>query len=461
MSARNSVTSAENHCEERKSRAVAGNELLHEAQYASRMDEGILVTSRSGYLSEPLILQNKRRLKKLYTSHRKWHFLRARNEARRRGRTYVASRWVQKYGTPNMRAVRRVQIWEGGDPEWAICLRAPVAPPSPLCLDKNRTESVAWFESLRRAFQRSINKGQPFVKRSERPGALPQIVGYFDFSKLKEISTAAAVVLAAEYERVGKLLGIVPPTVELDKWQDSVFNKLYQIGFFEIVGLSAKRENPVSEEKLTQTMRIVSSKNSDDLGTIDRSLQQLGKFLSPDQDIPESIIIEFLTGLSEAISNVTNHAYPDDIELGYDHINSLWVAATADRAANSLTVVVYDQGASIPATYPRLDRLKKVVRFLERALKPNRQFEYEDDGTYIRAAMRYGGSRTDEKHRGKGLPQMFETLQKIGPGSLTVYSRGGWCRQTTQDRRLRSGALPCSIGGTLVEWSVELSGLRT
>ncbi|WP_421917353.1 hypothetical protein [Mesorhizobium sp.] len=400
-------------------------------------------------------------MKRLDLSRRKWLSLRAENEARRHGKKGGGRRWAAKFDTPGMRSVSRVQIWEGGDPEWAICLSKPIIPPSLLCFDRNRAASFAWFERLRRSSQNAIDKGVPFVERSSRPGALPQISGYFDFSKLKEISTAAAVVLAAEYERIGKLLHIVPPTVELDKWHDAVFAKLYQIGFFEIVGLTPPLKNLVLEEEKKQTMRIVSSKNSDDLETIDKSLQQLGKFLSPDQALPEKIIIEFLTGLSEAISNVTNHAYGNGIPLPYDHIESLWVAATADRDANSLTVVVYDQGATIPATYPRLDRLKKVVRFLALALKPDKKFEYEDDGTYIRAAMRYGGSRTDEKHRGKGLPQMFETLQKIGPGILTIYSRGGWCRQTTHGKRLSSGSLSHSIGGTLVEWSVQLSDIRS
>lgn len=357
---------------------------------------------------------------------------------------------------PIERRPRRVQIWQGGDPEWAICIRAPTTPPSPLSFEDNLDETLRFFEHVRQSSQIARDKYKGFVIRSDKPNGLPKILSYADFSRISDISTAAAVVLSAEYERLAVLDGEVPPTVELDKWNDSVFRKLYQLGFFEIVGLTPDRDDVIIESGDTRTMRIVSTKNGDDLARVDAALQQLGSFLNPHKNIPEQVIIDILTALSEAISNVTNHAYPDNIDIGHKHIGSLWVAATADRSQNSLTIVVYDQGATIPITYPRIGRLAKVARYLERTLKKVHQFEYDDDGTYIRAAIRHGGSRTDQSHRGKGLPQMIEMLSRSVSGSMTVYSRGGWCRRTSNGR-FRSGAVPYSIGGTLIEWSVQLS----
>lgn len=314
---------------------------------------------------------------------------------------------------------------------------------------------MQYFHTVRGSTHRMKRNNALFVDRASGNGT-PRIAGYSDFSKLTYISTAAAVVLSAEYERWREVCSEVPPTVELDKWNPNVFRKLYQLGFFEIVGFTPQRDDVVIESGTTRTMQIVSMKNADDLAKVDMSLQKLGEFLNPGKSLPDEIVIDLLTGLSEAISNVTNHAYSDDIQTDYPHIGSLWVAATADRENNSLTIVVYDQGATIPVTYPRIGRLEKVTRYLVRTIKNDGSFKYENDGTYVRAAMKYGGSRTDEKHRGKGLPQMMDVIKRVGSGTMTVYSRGGWCRRS-KNGRLKSGAVQYSVGGTLIEWSVELS----
>jgi anti-sigma regulatory factor (Ser/Thr protein kinase) len=197
-------------------------------------------------------------------------------------------------------------------------------------------------------------------------------------------------------------------------------------------------------------------KNADDLAKVDNALQALGDFMLPVHAIPESVMIDLLTGLSEAISNVTNHAYPPEYNPDYPHVGCLWISATADRRDNSLTVVVYDQGITIPITYPRISRREEVMNYLGRTLKQSGSFDFQNDGTYIRAAMKYGGSRTDKEYRGKGLPQMITTIERVGHGSMAVLSRGGWCLRE-RNGRFRSGSFPFSIGGTLVEWKVELS----
>ncbi|RUM95940.1 hypothetical protein EET67_20690 [Pseudaminobacter arsenicus] len=396
-------------------------------------------------------------MRKLDAKRRRWLALRSRNEWKRRRRVRNEIDWGPFKRPPSARhSARRVRIWDGGDVEWAIAAAAGQRPPSPMCFDDNRIGTYAFFEALRQNFQAAIRKKVGFVYRPERSGAMPRIATYFDFGRLDRISTAASVVLAAEYQRVASLVGVVPPTVNLNKWSPEVYAKLTQLGFFEILGIERNVRPVVNGAGATRTMRIIRAQNLDALATIDEALQQLGLFLDPTDNLSDNVFIQFLTALSEAITNVIHHAYSDERLLTDRHIDSLWVAATADRSDNSLTVVVFDQGATIPATYPRIERLEKVRRFLQRAISRRTSgHPFKDDGTYIRAAMRYGGSRTDQRHRGLGLPQMFEALMRIGEGSLSVYSRGGWCKRN-HNGRFTSGALQYSIGGTLVEWSVRL-----
>ena len=392
-------------------------------------------------------------MKKLDDAGRRWQFLRTANERRRHNRSRPPNIFQV---TRKSRLISKVQIWQGGDPEWALCVREPSRPPRHLCFSTNLRDSMQFVEELRRASFAAMRSKRTLIDRSRGPNALPRLGGYSDFSYPTYISTAAAVVLAAEFERLSKAYSEVTPTVDLDRWNKDVFRTLYQIGFFEIVGITPQRDDVVIEAGDTRTMQIVSTKNADDLGKVDRALQTLGSFINPRGIIPDEILIELLTGLSEAMSNVTNHAYPDDYEPEYPHIGQLWVAATADRSHETLTVVIYDQGVTIPVTYPRIQRLANVGRYLSRTLRREPEFDFQNDGTYIRAAMKHGGSRTDQRHRGKGLPQMVDVIDRSGRGRLSVYSRGGWCVRDSNGR-VKSGAVPFSIGGTLIEWVVELT----
>jgi hypothetical protein len=56
---------------------------------------------------------------------------------------------------------------------------------------------------------------------------MPKLRAYASFEQLEEISTAAAVVMAADYERLSIRLKQIPPTINLDRWHPAIFRKLY------------------------------------------------------------------------------------------------------------------------------------------------------------------------------------------------------------------------------------------
>lgn len=404
-----------------------------------------------------------RKLKKPTQNSKLWQFIHTRNQYRRKKRPKCFN--LNSHLTTNtshskapisqpLAHSRYVEIWQGAEYEKALSKHAPHIPPNELCLEKNTIDTVQYLEAVRRHGNRTINHRINYVKRKK--GRLPRIKSYTDFSKLKGISTAAAVVLTAEYDRIAQFRNEIPPTVNLKEWNDAVFLKLYQLGFFELLGHASPKKDNLVKDGDFKTMQIIRAMNNDDLERVDNSLTELGNFLS----IPDEVVIQLITALSEAISNMIHHAYPVDMPLSYPFLNSLWVSATANRKNNTLTVVAYDQGASIPVTYPRINRIEKVGRYLGRVLIRQTAFDYQNDDKYIRAAMKYGGSRTDEAHRGKGLPQMLETIKHIGSGRMKVYSRGGWCEKSASGK-LSSGSHQHSIGGTLIEWSLELSNVKT
>jgi anti-sigma regulatory factor (Ser/Thr protein kinase) len=283
---------------------------------------------------------------------------------------------------------------------------------------------------------------------------MPRLYGYFDFSKIERISASAAVVLAAEYERMSKFLDEVPPTVNLDQWSSAVFRTLFESGFFETLGLS-NRSDVLAETSIDElTMKIVTCYNANQLGEVDTALQKLCEFLGYVGD-EKGTVPFFLTALSEAITNVTNHAYPKDALYDVKPIDRIWITGSANRVSRQLHVVVFDQGVSIPYTYPKFPRAELVKKFLRRALFAQPETHFRNDGTYIRAAMRYGGTRTGEINRGRGFPQMVALLAHLGDSSMTVHSRGGWCNASSTGK-ITSGSHELSAGGTLIEWRVRL-----
>lgn len=394
-----------------------------------------------------------------------WHYLRSRNQKRRLKRrtkktsqhnltanhNNIVSRAQARLNAPRPTGPHLVEIWQGGESEQAVSKYPPHIPPAKLCLESNQSETLRYLSGIRNHGNRVITGQEKYVKR--KLGKKPLIKSYTDFSRLDHISTAVAVVLTAEYDRIAKSNKETPPTVNLRDWNDTVLIKLFELGFFDVLGhMPARAKNIVSDD-ITKTMQIIRAQSNDDLGRVDESLLELSDFLDLPDDV--DIVVDLNSAISEAISNMSHHAYPDEFPLPYPHLRSLWVSATANREKNSLTVVAYDQGATIPVTYPRIQRWERVTRFLRRTVSRSPSFEFEHDGTYIRAAMRYGGSRTEQAHRGKGLPQMLDVLKRVGTGRMKVYSRGGWCERQANGK-LNSGATEFSIGGTLIEWNLEL-----
>lgn len=401
-------------------------------------------------------------LKKLTQNRKRWFRSRARNEARRRIRRRARVTSFHGQGVGRQYHAMPIEIWQGGEFEQAICTRPPTDPPQLLCFSDNPDKTTGFFSQVRTGFFDGFKRGSRGFLHKKTCNSTPRIAGYIDFSKLEYISIGAALVMTADYERLKIITGDVPPAVDLRTWNKTVLTTLYQLGFFNILGHLPPIEDRLIANGPTLTMKIASAKNADDLAVIDSSLQSLVDFLVGDEpekrDILNSAMVSVLTTISEAITNVTQHAYPNDHQYEFEHVNRFWVSATAENNNHQLTVVIYDQGATIPVTYPRLSRSKKIQRFLRRAIRLSREFDYQDDGTYIRAALRFGGSRTDKPHRGKGFPQMQKLLENLGEGNLNVRSRGGWCNRGPNGR-IYSGASRESLGGTLVEWTVDLSSI--
>lgn len=389
-------------------------------------------------------------MKKLTERYKKWLVRRARGESWRRKR---------KQTRHNVKYKRVVTAWFGDRTEDVLCVREPRTPPPIICLQKNPQATLSFFDEWRSkmAIKSSTSTLHRYgwVETPRRNGRIKKINGYMDYSSIEFISTASALIIAAEYDRAARIIGDVPPTIDLDHWSEQVFSKLYELGFFEIVGLSQRVGELYQDSGDVRTMKIVSGTNAADLQRTSEQLIDLSKFIDVEGPLNEDVVSALNSALSEAMVNVSRHAYPGDYPFKYRHVESWWVTASAHRLDGRLTIVMYDQGASIPITLPKKKWTQAIRDFVLRNLTPHKEFEYQDDAAYIQGAMRRGETHTGEPGRGEGLPQMMELIDICGSGSLTIWSRGGFCRYQPGKRLVRD-SYPWSVGGTLIEWVIDL-----
>lgn len=352
-----------------------------------------------------------------------------------------------------------VTAWLGDEHEEILCTRRPQLPPKAICPSDNPKETIKFLSEWRDLFgirTEKIGKVKyEWVSAPRKSQKLRRINGYVDFSQIDHLSTSAALMIAAEYDRAGRLIGKVPPSINLHRWNDRVFRKLFELGFFEIVRLSGEVDEMYRDDGDVRTMKIVTGTNASDLQKTSERLVELSKFIDEKWPLGGTLLLALNTALSEGMINVSRHAYPADYHFDYAHVGSWWVTASAHRGNRRLTVVMYDQGATIPITLPKKRVTTALKDWLERNLTSHHAFDFQDDATYIEGALRHGQTQTGEPGRGQGLPQMKELIDICGSGSLTIWSRGGMCRYQP-NAKLEKANFEHSIGGTLIEWIIDL-----
>lgn len=287
-----------------------------------------------------------------------------------------------------------------------------------LDLEENYERTITDLTNIRRAIANGVN--------------IPDL----DFSRLGYVSPSAALLLASEVDswktairgRRGRL------RAKTDTWTPAVKKLLCQMGFFELLGMArpVDLDIPINTTFLPFIRRnVIDAKTS--AGEMAKELRKQIESAAG-VEIVKQLLFE---GLSEAITNVSQHAY-----FPTDHIRDWWMSAAIDKGL--VIVSFYDHGRTIPGT---LRASKLYERFKE-------SFGGWNDGEKLLAAMQVGRSSTGIEGRGKGL-QNFLQIIKHYPGSrLRIFSNHGLLTVTNTPTKLsfESGVAESPLLGTLIEW---------
>ncbi|WP_139019221.1 ATP-binding protein [Acidovorax radicis] len=143
--------------------------------------------------------------------------------------------------------------------------------------------------------------------------------------------------------------------------------------------------------------------------------------------------------IAEAITNVTHHAYDDEVAKRW------WMFASFSD--DRVFVSILDAGRSIPGTLLEKPGVRDQIRKWTWGKK-------KVDARMLHAAMG-GKSRTRLSYRGKGLPEMLESTKRMAGSSLTIFSRKGVFHCDSGKDREERASLPTPMEGTLLLWSLK------
>ena len=268
-----------------------------------------------------------------------------------------------------------------------------------------------------------------------------------NFETISVLKSGAALILAAELYRWQALNLIKLKPYKPERWDSNVKRLFNELGLFDLLKTSKKFRNTKPDAVGSQTFFTFLTGKTTDGALANTLMEKMSPIINSHYN--ERLLY---VALSEAMTNVLNHAYPDYSDVfNSDLKNRWWLSGSFDRDTKIMSVLLYDQGVGIPKTLPSKPVLyKNILRFLN-----EKRYAITDQGRLIQAAVKVGRSRTEEGHRGKGLKQILKFSSDSKFGRLYIVSRKG---EYFFDEDCIEKTNNCSVelGGTFIQWEIKL-----
>jgi len=308
-------------------------------------------------------------------------------------------------------------------------------------------EKMNFFED----YEVTTQYAQAIRRLAEKPRHRSQYrLASVDFSKLKKISTSAALVLTAELSKwEDAILFNLNPNI--DNWDPEIARRFCELGFFDLFKCNVDEDKircPKSKSGLS-IVKYIKKKRSG-VSQVRDFKQELGDCVG--NNIEKWVILK--SGLDEAINNVADHAYPDG--HGFKEKDKNWyLTGSFNKENGELKVVFYDQGVGIPKTLPASKFKEHVLDFLSK----QHVAQGSRDERLLRAAVEIDRTSTGEEDRGQGLPDMLDFIKERKSGYLTIMSGRGLYKYTREGDRhwVKGGSFSNRIYGTLIIWRTILA----
>lgn len=375
---------------------------------------------------------------------RRWHHFRARNEKRKRAR---------------QRESRSILLFRDGQFFPAFGVPSKYAPADCRLFD-NTDEYVGFLDSIRYSMKITTARRRGIFEAKRRndpyrPAGKPRRIGKFvSFDRILKIDPAGALVLAAEFDRARRRFGARLPAVNLPNWDPEIRRTLEGLGFFTLLEIGV-RPPMLSLADQTGTWRIAPF-HSDRRVAPEMAgppLQALVSALGIDDAdfFADTKLRQLFRSVVDGMANVVDHAYPPEASV-FPHVGRWWLTGAVDFENRRLTMTLYDQGITIPASLElNADKTNLSARAALRKLLRRSS----TDADLVEFAVNNHVTTTGDEQRGKGLGKLVTFVDACETGELRVMSRRAVYRYIKGQTATKSD-LACSIGGTLISWQVGL-----
>lgn len=336
-------------------------------------------------------------------------------------------------------------------------------PPEHFDFNVDEAGVLRWLKDQFDVSTSAIRKAHKTKKKRRGP---MRVKSFHDFTKIKTMTPAAALVIAAFFDRHRQRGGFPIHVYDYEKWDPAVRAILAQVGFFDLLEVPFALDQGPQPAQTAKIERFASERKlqPEELGhLVDKLLGYILEAhpdcLSSDQAIVRTA--KLFGALVEATENTRRHAYPEDTHTDYAVLPNWWLTGFADASERHLTLIVYDQGISMPgslaatrpSSWPGHDMVNRIIeRFSKGKFHPD---DIVTDHAKIRLAMKMGISSTGDSHRGKGLTVVREAIKHCERARLHILSRnGGYLEET--GKRAKSWPLSSPMVGTLIVWDLWL-----
>lgn len=270
-----------------------------------------------------------------------------------------------------------------------------------------------------------------------------------NLDNLREISSSAALVLTAELSKWDDAIRqkLRPKTA---RWDKSIFKKFKDLGFFDLFQKTAFDENIGDDAddgvSLVQYIKGRCGDNDKPRLLKDQIIGVVG------DEVKKWMFLH--GGLTEAITNVSHHAYPIDAGFNYNDRN-WYLTGSYNDETNELKIIFYDQGIGIPASLPASNIWESVLQYMSKHVD---ELDRKKDEVLLKAAVEMGRTRTEQEDRGKGLQDLLEFIRQRQDGYLSIMSARGLYKMSVNNgtETLKTERFNNPIGGTLIIWCVTL-----
>jgi len=274
-----------------------------------------------------------------------------------------------------------------------------------------------------------------FIDKLYRLRSLQNQRVLIDFTKTERMISDGTLLFKAHLYRLVHQYKI---KIKIKLSRSSKINQvLQQIGVFELLG--QKPNLKISHPD------VVNWRHAQGAGAIG---QKTDGILEPFGAISETLQKGLYLGLTEAMTNTRQHAYPrfSQTDVFTEDMATEWWMFSQDKDGR-VYVVFCDLGIGIPGSLP--SKRPGLWRQILEKFGANPK-----DSEVISEAISHSTSRTGQTHRGKGLGQLTRVLSKTTGGNLRLYSNYG-C-YTLRDGKHSLWNYKNTINGTLICWSLPI-----